>query len=207
MGARLLRSRIRTAFESCLKEIPMNLPTSDTPAGPRYTGTAVALHWVIAGLILCALVMGWIMTELAFSPLKLKMFNWHKWAGMTVLALAVIRLAWRLTHQPPAMVPMPAIQAFTAHAIHIALYVLMFLQPITGWLHSNAAGYPVVYLGIEALTLPNLVTKSHALAETFEEVHELLGWALLVLFALHALAALKHHLVDKDTTLRRMLPW
>ena len=183
----------------------MSLSATDIAPASRYTGTAVALHWVIAGLIACALVMGWIMTELAFSPLKLKMFNWHKWVGITVLALAVIRLAWRLTHRPPAMVPMPAIQAFAAHAIHVALYILMFLQPISGWLHSNAAGYPVVYLGV--LPLPNLVTKNHDLSDFFEEMHELLGWTLLILFALHALAALKHHLLDKDMTLRRMLPW
>jgi len=182
----------------------MSQSAADNPS-PRYTGTAIALHWLIAGLILCAFVMGWIMTDLAFSPTKLRLFNYHKWVGITVLALAVIRVLWRLTHQPPTPVPMSAFQTLAAHAVHLALYALMFLQPITGWLYSNAAGYPIVYLGV--LPLPNLLQKNPDLSHTLEKVHGTVGLLLLVVFVLHALAALKHHWVDKDSTLRRMLPW
>lgn len=167
-----------------------------------YTHTAVALHWLMAGLIVCAFALGWVMTELAISPLKLRMFNWHKWVGITVLGLAAVRGLWRLTHPAPPLLPMPAWQRFAAHALHGLLYVLMFALPLSGWVYSNATGYPIVYLGW--LPLPNLVDKDKALAQTWMEVHEVLGWVLLVVFVLHALAALKHHFVDHDDTLNRM---
>lgn len=184
----------------------MNTQTYEIPSAPEhYTRTAVALHWLIAGLIICAFVLGWVMTELAISPLKLRMFNWHKWVGISVLGLAAIRGIWRLTHRAPALLPMPSWQRLAAHTLHGLLYVFMFLQPISGWLYSNATGYPIVYLGM--IPLPNLVSKNKELAHSLEELHETLGWILLVMLVLHALAALKHHFVDRDNTLRRMLPW
>jgi cytochrome b561 len=183
----------------------MNTQTQNIPVPEHYTRTAVALHWLVAGFIVCGFVLGWVMTDLAVSPLKLRMYNWHKWVGITVLGLAALRGIWRLTHRAPALLPMPAWQKLSAQVLHVALYVLMFLQPISGWIYSNAAGYPVVYLGL--IPLPNLVGKDKALAKVMEERHELLGWVLLSIFVLHALAALKHHFVDRDDTLRRMLSW
>lgn len=168
----------------------------------RYSVTAVALHWLIAALIICAFTLGWIMTDLEVSPLKLRMFNWHKWVGVTILALAIVRLLWRIGHRPPAMLPMPAWQRISATTLHAALYVLLFLQPLSGWVYSNAAGYRVVYLGI--LPLPNLVAKDKEVADVLMERHEFLGWCLLVLISLHVLAAVKHHFIDRDTTLKRM---
>lgn len=179
---------------------------AELPSPPEhYTRTAVALHWTIAGLIICAFALGWVMTDMRISPLKLKMFNWHKWVGITVLTLAAVRLIWRLTHRAPPMVPMAAWQRLAANALHGALYVLMFLQPISGWVYSNAAGFPVVYLGL--VPLPNLVAKDKALADVMMERHETIGWLLFIALLLHALAALKHHFIDRDTTLRRMLSW
>lgn len=168
----------------------------------RYSVTAITLHWTIAALIICAFTLGWIMTDLEVSPLKLRMFNWHKWVGVTILLLAMIRLLWRLTHRPPEMLPMPAWQCIAAKTLHAALYVLLLLQPLSGWVYSNAAGYRVVYLGL--LPLPNLVAKDKQTADILMERHEFLGWCLLVLVSLHALAALKHHFVDGDSTLKRM---
>ena len=179
----------------------MNHKVSGTSA---YTGTAIALHWLTAVLIVGAFTLGWIMTDLAVSPLKLRMFNWHKWTGVTVLALVIIRSVWRATHPPPALLPMPAWQRKAANGLHHLLYLLMFLQPISGWIYSNAAGYPIVYLGL--LRLPTLVSKNKALADIWVEVHEWLGWMLLIAICLHVLAGLKHHFVDRDDTLRRMLP-
>ena len=168
----------------------------------RYTGTAVALHWLIAALIICAFTLGWIMTDLEVSPLKLRMFNWHKWVGITILLLVIIRLLWRLFHRPPVMLPMPAWQRIAAKTLHVILYVLLLLQPLSGWVYSNAAGYKVVYLGL--VPLPNLVDKNKQVADVLMERHEFLGWCLLVIASLHILAALKHHFVDGDATLKRM---
>jgi cytochrome b561 len=174
-----------------------------TPAG-RYTSTAIGLHWLIAALIGVALVMGWVMTDMAITPLKLKLYNWHKWVGVTVLWLAAVRILWRVTHRAPAMVAMPAWQRIAAHALHGVLYLLMLAQPLSGWIFSNASGYPIVYLRL--LPLPNLVEKNKQLADQWHEIHETLGWLLVAVLVVHLLAALKHHLIDKDDTLRRMLP-
>ncbi|MES1190986.1 MAG: cytochrome b [Steroidobacter sp.] len=178
------------------------IPASASMNETRYTGTAVSLHWLIAALIICAFTLGWIMTDLEVSPLKLRMFNWHKWVGVTILLLAIIRLLWRLAHKPPAMLPMPAWQRIAAKTLHAVLYVLLLLQPLLGWFYSNAVDYRVVYLGI--LPLPNLVDKDKHLADIFKSLHQAGAWCLLVVVSLHILAALKHHFVDGDATLKRM---
>ncbi len=178
------------------------VPTESAARINRYSPTAVALHWVIAALIICAFTLGWIMTDLEVSPLKLRMFNWHKWVGVTVLLLAIIRLLWRLTHKPPTFLPMPAWQRIAANTLHVALYVLLFLQPLSGWAYSSAAGYQVVYLGL--FPLPNFVAKNKEVADVLMERHEFIGWCLLIVLSLHALAALKHHFIDRDVTLQRM---
>lgn len=171
----------------------------------QYTRTAVALHWLVAGLIIAAVFLGWTMTSMAISPARLKAFNYHKWVGVTVLALAVFRLAWRLGHRPPPLLPMPRWQQLAAHGGHALLYLLMLVVPLSGWIYSNATGYPVVYLG--KLPLPNLVGKDRALADTWQQIHVTLATALAVLVALHVLAALQHHFLHKDNTLRRMIRW
>jgi len=177
-------------------------PAAQPEAPLRYTRTAITLHWLIAALIICALSLGWIMTDLEVSPLRLRMFNWHKWVGVTILVLVIIRLLWRLTHRPPPMLPMPAWQRISANTVHGALYVLLLLQTFSGWIYSNAAGYQVVYLGL--IPLPNLVQKNKETADVLMERHEFLAWTLLIVVLLHVLAALKHHFVDGDTTLKRM---
>jgi cytochrome b561 len=177
--------------------------SADTAASTAsYTRTAVALHWLIAAGIVCAFALGWIMTELAVSPLRLRMFNWHKWLGITLLALALIRVVWRLTHAPPPFLPMPGWQSRLAHTLHISLYGFLLLLPLSGWAYSNAVGYPIVYLG--KVRLPDLVEKNKELGETLLTLHEVLGWLLLLALALHVAGALKHHFVDRDATLRRM---
>jgi cytochrome b561 len=100
---------------------------------------------------------------------------------------------------------MPRWQQLAAHGGHALLYVLMLVVPIAGWIYSNASGFPVVYLG--KLPLPNLVQKDKLLAQRWHEVHEILAVVLAVIVALHVLAALQHHFVHKDNTLRRMLQW
>jgi cytochrome b561 len=171
----------------------------------HYTRTAVALHWLVAGLVLAALFMGWTMTSMQISPGRLKLFNYHKWVGVTVLALALLRIVWRLTHRPPPLEAMPRWQQIAAHAGHGLLYLLMLAVPLSGWAYSNASGYAIMYLG--KVPLPNLVDKDRDLAARLVEVHEVLAVTFAVLVLLHLLAALQHHILHKDRTLRRMLSW
>lgn len=171
----------------------------------HYTRTAVALHWAIAGLVLAGLFMGWTMTEMAISPQRLKLFNYHKWIGLTVLALALYRVVWRATHTPPALADMAAWQRVASRVSHVLLYILMLAVPMAGWVYSNASGYPVVYLG--KLPLPNLVEPDKQLAATWVAIHVNLALVFAILIGVHLLAALQHHFLARDATLRRMLTW
>jgi cytochrome b561 len=170
----------------------------------RYTRTAIALHWLLALAIVGSFGMGVYMTDLPVSPQRLKLYNWHKWAGICILSLSALRLLWRLTHRPPPDVPMPAWQQRASHAVHGLLYLLFFAVPLAGWAYSSAAGFPVVVFGV--LPLPDFVSPDKALAEALKPLHKLLAFALAVLVLAHVGAALKHHFVDRDGLLGRMRP-
>lgn len=174
------------------------------PSTPRYTGTAIAFHWLLALALFGLFGMGLYMTGLSMSPTRLKLYNWHKWAGVTVLALSLLRLAWRLTHRPPAGVAMPAWQARVAHAAHVALYILFFAVPLAGWAYSSAAGFPVVWFGV--LPLPDLIAPDRELAEAIKPLHKYLAYAMAAIVVVHVAAALKHQWVDRDGLMRRMWP-
>jgi cytochrome b561 len=172
-----------------------------------YSRTAIGLHWLIALLIVCGFYLGWIMTDIpGFTPTKLKYFSWHKWIGVTVFALAVVRVLWRTTHKTPAMPRrMPGWQKGVAHLTHFLLYTLMLVIPVSGYLYSSAAGIQVVYLGL--IPLPTIIGPDNALKVTLKMVHIYLNYTLLVLVVMHVLAALKHHFVDRDGLLARMIPF
>jgi cytochrome b561 len=173
---------------------------------PHYTRTAVGLHWAVAGLVFAALFMGWTMTSMAVSPLRLNVYNWHKWVGVTVLGLALLRLVWRLTHAaPPLAASIPRWQRIGAHTGHGLLYLLLIAMPLTGWIFSNYSGYPVVYLG--KLPLPDLVERNRELAAAWLQVHGTLAVVLAATVAGHVLAALFHQFIASDGTLLRMLRW
>jgi cytochrome b561 len=173
---------------------------------PRYTGVAITLHWLIALAILCTFLLGQYMTDLQLSPTKLKLYSYHKWIGVTIFLLVMTRLAWRLSHRPPPPPPsMPAWQHGAATIVHIILYALTLSIPISGWLMSSASGFQVVYLG--QIPIPDLLAKNKVMADQLKELHESLNWLMLVVVALHVAAALKHHIVDRDDVLRRMLPF
>ena len=169
-----------------------------------YTTPAMAFHWLLALALLMSFAVGLYMADLPLSPQQLKLYNWHKWAGVTILALSVARLLWRLKHRPPADLPMPAWQARASHLTHAGLYLLFFAVPLVGWAYSSAAGFPVVWFGV--LPLPDFVPVDKALAEAIKPWHGALAWALAALAALHVAAALKHHFVDRDGLLARMSP-
>jgi len=137
--------------------------------------------------------------------LKLRLYSWHKWVGVTIFLLIAARLIWRAAHSPP---PPPATspkwQQGAAAVNHWLLYMLLVCIPISGWLMSSAYGVPVVYLGV--IRLPDLVRKNKELADALKTLHETLAFTMLALVAVHAVAALKHHLLDRDDVLHRMLP-
>ncbi len=179
---------------------------TQAPLAPeqRYSPLAMALHWLLAVAIVGAFGVGLYMTSLPFSPARLKLYNWHKWAGVAILTLSALRLLWRLYRKPPADLPMPAWQAQAAHVTHGALYALFFAVPLAGWAYSSAAGFPIVWFGL--LPLPDLVGPDKALAETLKQAHKFLAYGLGALVLAHVAAALKHHFIDRDGLVQRMLP-
>jgi cytochrome b561 len=175
----------------------------------RYSTTAITLHWLLALALVGIFAVGLYMTSLPFSPARLKLYNWHKWAGVSILTLSALRLLWRLTHRPPALpaavqAAMPRWQQIAHHATHHLLYLLFFAVPLLGWAYSSAAGFPIVFLGL--VQLPDFVPVSPALAEAIKPWHWISAYALAALVVLHVAAALKHHLIDRDGLLSRMLP-
>lgn len=173
---------------------------------PHYTRTAISLHWLIFVLIACSFPLAVYMVDLPLSPQKLKYVSWHKWIGVTIFLLAIARVAWRLRYPAPPLPPaMPAWQRHAAGATHVLLYALIIVIPLTGWLMSSAYGVPTVYLGL--IQLPDLLARDKALAEQLKLVHVALNYTMLALIVFHAAAALKHHLVDRDDVLMRMLPF
>ncbi|MEX3634226.1 cytochrome b [Paraburkholderia sp. BR14320] len=176
-------------------------------APTRYHGAAIALHWLIAALMIGGFYIGWIMTDIpGFTPTKLKYFSWHKWIGVTVFALALLRVLWRATHRAPALdAATPLWQRAAAHLVHGLLYLLMLAIPLSGYFYSSAAGIQVVYLGI--VPLPTIIGPDQALKATLRTVHVLLNYTLLALVLMHVLAALKHQFVDRDGLLARMVPF
>ncbi|MBD9395475.1 cytochrome b [Acidovorax sp. ACV01] len=175
----------------------------------RYTRTAMLLHWVLGLALIGLFGVGIYMTGLPFSPQRLKLYNWHKWAGVTLLVLSVLRLLWRATHRPPALPPaikkaMPGWQKLAHHATHGLLYALFFAVPLIGWAYSSAAGFPIVFLGL--WQLPDFVPVSKELAEAIKPWHQITAFAMAGLVVLHIAGALKHQIVDRDGLLSRMLP-
>lgn len=168
-----------------------------------YTPVAKGMHWLMALLIVGLLVLGIYMSDLPLSPQKLELYSWHKWLGVTVFALVWLRLAWRITHRPP---PLPAtlspLMRAAAHAGHAALYVLMVAIPLTGWLMSSAKGFQTVWFGV--IPIPDLVERSRELGDWLQGAHKALNLLLMLTLLGHIVAALWHHFVLKDDTLRRM---
>ncbi len=172
---------------------------------PRYDRVAVGLHWLVAVLIVAAFALGLVMVDIpGLTPTKLKYFSWHKWLGVTVLALVAVRLLWRLRHRAPRPPEMPAWQRRAATLMHGLLYGLMFAVPLSGYFYSLAAGVPVVYLGV--LPLPQLIGPDPGLKPVLKEVHVVLVYTMLVFVLVHVAAAVKHQWIDRDGLLRRMLP-
>jgi cytochrome b561 len=180
----------------------------NSPApGARYTNVAVALHWLIAILVVVQLTLGWSMIEIPREPVGVRAywFNLHKSIGITIALLALLRLGWRRRHPaPPLPATVPLWQRRAAAASHALLYTCLIGMPLIGFLGSTFSGYPIKYFGI---TLPQWGYKSDELKSFFSALHLGLAWVFMTLIALHVSAAFKHLLVERDAVFWRMWPY
>ena len=171
----------------------------------RYTSTAKCLHWIMAIALIAIFSLGFYMHDLPFSPMKLKLYSWHKWGGVCIFLLVFVRLAWRIMHRPPALPDhMKPLERLVAHGGHLALYLLMIAVPLSGWLMSSAKGFQTVLFGV--FPIPDLIEKNEAWAEILQQIHGSINLFFALVVVGHAAAAIKHHVIDKDDVLTRMLP-
>ncbi|WP_337244255.1 cytochrome b [Luteimonas sp. gir] len=171
----------------------------------RWGAVSQLLHWTVVVLILAVGIIGLTMGDMRPSPTKVQVYALHKSLGLTILALAALRLAWRLFAGAPRPVPgTPRWQDRIATLTHWLLYALLLAIPLSGWTFNSAAGYPLQWFGL--FNLPALVARDPDLRGLAGQAHEWLFWTLVALALLHAAAALYHHLFLRDATLARMLP-
>lgn len=168
----------------------------------RYTRTAVALHWLVAVMVIGQFAWGWWMQEIPKQPpgLRADAFNLHKSVGLVILALMLARLGWRLSHPAPPLPALPAWEARLAKCTHVVLYAVLFAMPVSGYLGSVFSGYPVKWFGV---TLPAWGWKDPAIKDAMGTVHLTASWILLAATTLHVAGALKHALA-RDGVMARM---
>jgi cytochrome b561 len=172
----------------------------------RYSRVAILLHWVIAALILVNLYLG-LFHESASKPVRASMMFYHKSIGLTVLALTILRLLWRLAHRPPAYdVAMRRWEVGLARATHWTFYALLLALPLSGWLLISTGGRATSVFGL--FSVPALpISHSEDIHDTIDTIHGVLGWAMLALVLLHVAGALKHQLQGHRHIFGRMAPW
>jgi cytochrome b561 len=170
----------------------------------RYGALAQLFHWVIVVLIITQFVLA--LWAEGLSPIKkIGVLGTHKSIGITILVLAVLRLAWRLFNPvPPQPRGIPRWQELSAHVSHFLLYALLFITPVLGWLMSSARAFSVSWFGL--VTLPDFIEPNKAAFELLRDWHHFMAWTLATIAVIHLAAALKHHFFDRDDVLRRMLP-
>jgi cytochrome b561 len=182
----------------------------------RYGAVAMTLHWLLAAMILFMLGLGLFMTSLdETDPRTFPLFQLHKSIGLTILTLAVARLAWRLANPIPALpVEISPRERITSRVVHALLYVLMIAIPLMGWATVSAAALavPTVWFGL--FEWPHLWfladlprARKQVIDSQLATTHAALAFSLVALVVLHAAAALKHHFKDRNDVLKRMLPW
>jgi cytochrome b561 len=176
--------------------------------GSSYGVVTKTFHWLSALIVIGLLCVGLYMTHAKKDAGLFVYFTLHKSFGIIVLALTVLRIIWHIYTRKPGLVDgMKPWERMAAKGAHLFLYFAMVTMPLSGWIFSSAAGRPVKLFGLESLTLPDLVGKNHGLKELLENYHKTMAWLLIGVVAVHAAAAVKHHVIDKDSTLRRMLPF
>ncbi len=174
----------------------------------RYGTVAIVLHWTMALLLIALVVLGLYMVwlpDVGFDQEKIRLIIYHKELGIVALGLAMLRFAWRFGSELPSLVRgMPEWQRVAARFVHLCFYALMFALPMTGWLMSSAAGFPVPFFGL--FYLPDLIGYNEHHFEVLRRAHHWLGYALVPFICVHVGAALRHHFTSRDDTLRKMLP-
>ena len=171
----------------------------------RYGLVAQLFHWAIVVLIVAQFVLAKKADALPLGAAKLATLAQHKSVGITILGLAILRLTWRLLGSTPSLPDStPAWQRRAAHFSHFLLYGLLLVIPVLGWLMSSARNFPVSWFGL--VTLPDFIEPNRAAYEFLHDAHEFAAMLLAALALLHVAAALKHHFIDRDDVLRRMLP-
>lgn len=172
----------------------------------KYSGLMMAMHWLMVIGILTALSVGVYMVDIpGITPSKLRLYNWHKWLGVTLFVLVTLRLAIKLSQRQPAYPRHWGHNAVRmAKAGHWALYLLMFAVPTFGYLFSLAAGFPVVWFGV--IELPVLIEKDAQMKDLYKLLHELSANLLVLLIVGHVGMVIKHQWKDRENILKRMLP-
>ena len=172
----------------------------------RWGALAQLLHWAIVALVITQFTLGTMADSLPLGMHKLAVLARHKSVGITIFMLAVVRLLWRWSNPTPVLPPtLKPYEQQLARFTHAALYALLLLMPLTGWIMSSARSFPVSWFGL--FQLPDLVAPNRTLYDAMLQTHAALAWALAAIATLHLLAALKHHFILKDDVLRRMLPF
>jgi len=169
----------------------------------RFGIITIVLHWLMAAMMVGLTALGLYMVRIPISAQKLQFYGWHKEWGMLALMLIIVRLTWRIRNINPALDAIPAWEEFAARAVHWTFYFFMFALPLTGWLITSSADLPVSFFGL--FIFPNLIVGNEANRLLFSKIHEWLGYVLIATFCMHTGAALKHHFINKDNILRRML--
>lgn len=171
----------------------------------RWPASVIALHWIMAGIIVATMTLGWVAEAYPSSPDKVRLFVWHKSLGITVLLLLALRLPNRLRCVAPAVsAGMSRIRLSAARAVQFLLYCLMAVMPLSGWVINSAADFPLKLFG--RVPWPAIVGPDEQLKELAESVHQAALWILVALLVLHVAAALHHHFVLRDGVLRAVLP-
>ncbi len=176
----------------------------------RYSRIAILLHWLIAFLIIGQLAGGIYMHKFASGLQKFELYQWHKSFGIVVLLLSLARLGWRLTHKaPPLPEGMKPFERFAAKGTHIGFYFMMIGVPLAGWAMVSSSPLGLETKLFKVIPWPHIpgIEVSDVLTQRFKNIHEILAKLTIALIVLHIAAALKHHYVNKDTILMRMIPF
>lgn len=174
------------------------------PERLRYTAAQQALHWVTAVLVLAVLPLAWVAASLAReAPSKGTLFVLHKSVGLTILAVVVVRIVWRMIHPAPPHPRTPPALTLLGRANHVLLYAIFLIMPVSGYLLSALAGRDTPYFWL--FTVPGL-DKNEALQPIFKQIHLVGQWAVYALLILHVLATAWHVAIRRDGLHERMLP-